>query len=146
MVTSRTWIAPFGPVGEGTVDRGVDWPRNVSKGGVRRLIAVVLLIAAVFATRQFAPAPDGFAAFRPVSASELARRPEAHMYFPGSIVLDQSKQDETGASKGDYVNASLKLPSSRRSEIPHLRTDFASAPVSNSPPEPLWRAARWWAW
>jgi hypothetical protein len=25
------------------------------------------------------------------------------MYFPGSIVLDQSKQDETGASKGDYA-------------------------------------------
>lgn len=68
----------------------------MSKRGVRVLAAVVLLIAAVFAIRQFIPASDGFAAFRPTSGSELARRPEAHMYFPGSVLLDQSTRDMTG--------------------------------------------------
>ncbi len=75
----------------------------MSKKVVRVLAALVLVIAAFFVTRQFAPASDGFAAFRPASTSELAGRPEAHLYFPGSIVLHQSMQDMTGPllSSGD---------------------------------------------
>lgn len=68
----------------------------MSKRMVRVLTAAVVFVGAAFAIRQFAPAPDGFAAFRPVSAAELAGRQEAHLYFPGSTVLNQSMQDMTG--------------------------------------------------
>jgi hypothetical protein len=68
----------------------------MSNRGFRVLAVLVLLAAAIFAIRQFAPAADGFAAFRPVSASELAAHPEGHLYFPGSVVLQQSTYDMTG--------------------------------------------------
>jgi hypothetical protein len=68
----------------------------MSKRRVRVLTAAVIFVGAIFAIRQFMPASDGFAAFRPVSASELAGRQEAHLHFPGSIVLHQSMQDMNG--------------------------------------------------
>jgi hypothetical protein len=68
----------------------------VSNRLVRIFIGAALVISAAFAARQIAVGPDGFAAFRPVSASELAGRPEAHLYFPGSVVLQRSMSDMTG--------------------------------------------------
>jgi hypothetical protein len=68
----------------------------VSNRLVRIFIGAAVVIAAAFAARQIAVGPDGFAAFRPVSASELAGRAEAHLYFPGSVVLQRSMTDMTG--------------------------------------------------
>jgi hypothetical protein len=46
-----------------------------------------------------------------VSASELAQRPEAHLYFPGSTVLQTTSQDMTGPlfSAGEPTDVSTRL-------------------------------------
>jgi hypothetical protein len=64
---------------------------------MRLLVGGVLVVGSAFAVRQFAVTSDGFAAFRPVSASELASRPEAHLYFPGSSVVQVSRRDMRGS-------------------------------------------------
>jgi hypothetical protein len=61
------------------------------------MAGVILLLGIAVAVRQFAVASDGFAAFRPVSASELKGRAEAHLYFPGSSVVRVSTRDMRGS-------------------------------------------------
>jgi hypothetical protein len=57
------------------------------------VVVLLVLIASGWSVRQFWTGPDGYANFRPVLASELMPRAEAHLYFPNSQRLAVETHD-----------------------------------------------------
>jgi GrpB-like predicted nucleotidyltransferase (UPF0157 family) len=96
---------------------GFDWrqrPREplVSRrilliGGLALLAGVGAVLAVAFISETSRGA-DGLPDHRPVRAADLASRPEAKLFYPGSVVVDSTRADQ-GSDPGNPASGPAKI-------------------------------------
>lgn len=110
--------------------------RRMLVAGGLVLLALLAGIAGLAYFSETSRGPDGLPDHRPIRAADLASRPEAHLFYPGSAVVASSRSDQS---------ADPSNPASAPAKIETLLATAASAATVRASYGERLKAAGWQA-